>query len=174
MKNSVVVAVGLSLIAILAVATPLMAANPSGRPLLVGSSLAPVSGVFLGSTNALRGIPGGGLPWVIAEAHYELKANGEFEVEVQGLVIDPSNAVAQSKGIAGINPLPFFFATLSCVDNTGAAANVNTAAVHATTTGNATIDQAISLPASCFAPMVFVRGSATGASSGPWFAVSGY
>lgn len=169
------VAVGLSLIASLAVvAAPLMAANPSSRMLFGGSSLAAVSGIYLGSADPLRGIPGGGFPWVISEGRFQLKANGEFEVEVEGLVIDPSNVTAQQRGIAGINPLPFFFATLSCTDNTGATTNVNTAAVSATRTGNATIDQAIPLPASCFAPIVFVRGSATGSSSGPWFAVSGF
>lgn len=175
MKRLVVVAVGLSLIATLAViATPLMAANPSSRALLVGSSFDAVSGSFVGSANPLRGIPGGGFPWVISEGRYQLKANGELEVEVEGLVIDPSNATAQSKGIAGINPLPFFFATLSCVDSSGAVTNVNTGAVSATRTGNATIDQTISLPSSCFAPLIFVRGSAAGSSSGPWFAVSGF
>lgn len=175
MRRVLAVAVGLSLIATLAVvAAPLMAANPSSRMLLEGSRFAPVSGIFLGSANALRGIPGGGLPWVIAEGRFQLRANGEFEVEVQGLVIDPSNGTAQQKGVAGINPLPFFFATLSCTDNTGATTNLNTASVSATTTGNATIDQTIPLPTSCFAPMVFVRGSATGAASGPWFAVSGF
>lgn len=175
MKRLVAVVVGLSLIATLAmVATPLLAANPSSRALFAGSSFAGVSGIYVGAANPLRGIFGGGFPWVISEGRFQLRANGEFEVEVEGLVIDPSNATAQQKGIAGINPLPFFFATLSCVDNTGATTNANTAAVSATSTGNATIDQTISLPASCLAPIVFVRGSATGSSTGPWFAVSGF
>jgi hypothetical protein len=174
-RRIVAVVVGLSLIATLAVvATPLLAPNPSSRMLFAGSSLDGVSGIYVGSANPLRGIPGGGFPWVISEGRFQLKANGEFEVEVEGLVIDPSNATAQQKGIAGINPLPFFFATLSCVDNKGSTTNVNTAAVSATSTGNATIDQTISLPASCFAPIVFVRGSPSGSSSGPWFAVSGF
>jgi hypothetical protein len=174
-KRLVALVVGLSLIAtVTVVAVPLMAANPSSRTLLAGSTLAGVSGIYVGSANPLRGIAGGGFPWVISEGRFQLKANGEFEVDVQGLVIDPSNATAQAKGIAGVNPLPFFFATLSCTDNTGATTNVNTGTFPATSTGNAMIDQTISLPASCFAPLVFVRGSASGSSVGPWFAVSGY
>ncbi len=175
MRRLVVLAVGLSLIATMAViATPILAANPSSRPLLAGSSFDGVSGIFVGSANPLRGIPGGGFPWVISEGHFQLRANGELEVEVEGLVIDPSNASAQAKGIAGVNPLHFFLATLSCEDNAGATTNVNTSAFPATATGIATIEQAILLPATCFAPLVFVRGSANGASSGPWFAVSGF
>ncbi len=175
MNRLVPLAVGLSMIAVLAVvAAPLLAANPSSRTLTEGSSFDGVSGIFVGSANPLRGIPGGGFPWVIGEGRYQLRANGELEVEVEGLVIDPTNATAQARGIAGTNPLPYFFATVSCLDNTGATTNVNTAAAAATTTGNATIDQTVPLPASCFAPIVFVRGSFTGASSGPWFAVSGF
>lgn len=175
MRRLVAIALGLSTIATLAiVAAPMLAANPSSRALFTVNSLDGVSGIYVGSANPLRGIAGGGFPWVLEEGKARLNANGEFEVEVQGLVIDPSNATAQAKGVAGVNPLPFFFATLSCLDNTGATTNVNTGAVQATATGNATIDQTIPLPGSCFAPIVFVRGSASGASSGPWFAVSGF
>ncbi len=178
MKPLVAVAVGLCVIATLAVvAVPYMAAGPSARPLFTDASFAGVSGVYVGAAHPLRGIPGGGFPWVIAEGRATLHANGELEVEVQGLVIDPSNATAQAKGIAGINPLPYFFATLSCQDATGAVVNVNTATASATTTGNATIEESIPLPASCFAPLVFVRGSAAASAeptAGPWFAVSGF
>ncbi len=175
MRKLVAIAVGLSAIAVLAVLTaPLLAADPSARPLFVGNSFAGVTGVYVGASTPLRGIPGGGFPWVIAEGKSKLSANGQLNVEVQGLVIDPSNATAQKDGLAGINPLPYFFATLSCLSNTGATVNVNTAAVSATTGGNATIEQTISLPPSCIAPLIFVRGSRTGSSSGPWFAVSGY
>ncbi len=133
-----------------------------------------VSGAFVGPTMPLRGVAGGGFPWVIAEGKARLMANGEFEVEVEGLVIDPANATAQARGIAGTNPLPFFFATVSCLDNTGTVTNVNTAGFPASSTGNAQIEQTISLPASCIAPIVLVRGSATVAPTGPWFAASGF
>ena len=103
--------------------------------------------------------------------------NGRLTVEVEGLVIDPSNASAQERGIAGINPLPYFFATLSCRSGTDTVINLNTATFPATSGGNATIEQTLSLPATCFAPLVFVRGTATASTdptAGPWFAVSGF
>lgn len=175
MKRLVGIAVGLSVIASLAfvVAVPL-AGNSSPKTVVVFGSFAGVSGVFLGSSTPVRGVPGGGFPWVISEGRAKLMANGQFEVEVEGLVIDPSNATAQAKGIAGINPLPFFFATISCLDNANAVTNVNTNPVPASSTGNAQIDQTVTLPASCFAPIVLVRGSPTGTPNGPWFAVSGF
>ncbi len=175
MRKVVAIAVGLAAVATLAViAAPMLAANPSSGLLFAVNQFDGVSGIYVGSANPLRGIPGGGFPWVVSEAHARLIANGEFQVEVEGLVIDPSNATAQKDGIAGVNPIPYFFATLSCVSDTGAVTNVNTATFPATSTGNATIQQFISLPSSCMAPLVFVRGSRTGSASGPWFAVSGF
>ncbi len=178
MKKLIGIALSLSVIATLAVvAAPLLAASPLGKPLVTVDSFAGVTGVYVGAANPLRSIPGGGFPWVIAEGRATLRANGQLSVEVQGLVIDPSNATAQAKGLAGINPLKYFFATLSCLEPTGATTNVNTAAFPATSTGNSTIEQTITLPSSCIAPLVLVRGSVTGDTTtptGPWFAVSGY
>ena len=178
MRKLVGIAIGLSVIATVAiVAAPLLAANPGGRPLFTVNSFAGVSGVYVGSANPLRGIPGGGFPWVLSEGKATLAANGRLDVEVEGLVIDPSNVTAQEKGIAGINPLKYFFATVSCLAPAGTTTHVDTVAFPATTTGNATIEQTIALPGSCFAPLVFVRGSVNGDSTtptGPWFAVSGY
>jgi hypothetical protein len=156
------------------VVTASMAASSGESKIFVFTTMVGVSGAFLGSSMPLRGIGGGGLPWVISEARATLKSNGQFDVEVEGLVLDPNNATAQARGIAGTNPAPFFFATLSCIDNTGAVTNTNTSAVSASTSGNAEIEQTIPLPASCFAPIVLVRGSFTGAPVGPWFAASGF
>ena len=178
MRKIVGIAIGLSVIATLAVlAAPLLAAAPTGNPVFTDGSFAGVSGVYVGSSHPLRGIDGGGFPWVVTQGKAVLTSNGHLVVQVQGLVIDPSNATAQAKGVAGINPLPYFFATVSCLASDGTTVNMNTAAFPATTTGNATMQQMITLPGSCMAPLVFVRGSATGATAtptGPWFAVSGY
>ncbi len=174
MKRLVGMAIGLSVLATVAfvVAVPFLATS-SARPLVTFSEFVGESGAFVGASNPVRGIPAGGFPWVIAQGKAKLMANGEFEVEVQGLVIDPANRTAQAKGIAGVNPAPFFFATISCLDNATAVTNVNTNAVPASSTGNAQIDQMVSLPAQCFEPIVLIRGSFTGQPSGPWFAVSG-
>ena len=178
MRKIVGIAIGLSVIATLAVlATPLLAAPPPGSTVFTVGSFAGVSGVYVGSSQPLRGIDGGGFPWVITRGRAVLNSNGQIVIQVQGLVIDPANASAQAKGIAGVNPLPYFFATVSCLAPDGSTVNVNTAAFPATRTGNATMQQMISLPGACIAPLVFVRGSVTGETStptGPWFAVSGF
>ena len=162
-----------------AVTVALVAAVPPatssvGKPLLGFNTLVGVSGAFVGSSMPLRNVPGGGFPWVISEGRAKVTSGGFLQVEVDGLVIDPNNATAQAKGIAGNNPIRHFFATLSCLDASGAVVNINSKAVPATTTGNASIEQYIPLPTACFAPILLVRGSPTGTPSGPWFAASGF
>lgn len=178
MRKIIGIAIGLSVIATLGiVAMPLLAASPNGNAVFTVGGFAGVSGVYVGSAHPLRGIDGGGFPWVIAQGKAEVSANGHLVVEVQGLVIDPSNATAQAKGVAGVNPLKYFFATVSCLSPDGTTVNVNTAAFPATSMGNATMQQMVSLPSSCMAPLVFVRGSVSGETTtptGPWFAVSGF
>jgi hypothetical protein len=159
-------------VAIVAAVPP--ASSSSGKTLFEFDTLVGVSGAFLGPSMPLRGIAGGGFPWVLSEGKAKVTSGGVLHIEVEGLVIDPNNATAQEKGIAGVNPVGHFFATLSCLDATGAVVNINSAPVPATATGNASIEQNIPLPATCFAPIVLVRGSPTGAPSGPWFAASGF
>lgn len=175
MNRVVGIMVALSVVAATAfVATASLASSSSGKKIFDFRTMVGVSGAFLGPSMPLRGINGGGLPWVIAEGKATLRMNGQFDVEVEGLVLDPANETAQARGIAGTNPLPFFFATISCLDSTGSVTNVNTVTVPATTSGDAEIEQGVTLPTTCFAPIVLVRGSATGSSSGPWFAASGF
>ncbi len=154
--------------------TPSAAGSSSGETIFQFQSMVGVSGAFLGNSMPLRGVNGGGLPWVIAKGEASLDGSGELQVEVQGLVLDPANPTAQSLGIAGTNPAPFFFATVSCLSTTGAVVNTDTATVSATRTGDAEIQQVLTLPSTCIGPIVLVRGSFTGASVGPWFAASGF
>lgn len=170
---------GIAVVLCVAAAVAIVAAVPpasssSGKTLFEFGTLVGVSGAFVGSSMPVRGIAGGGFPWVLSEGKAKVTSGGSLRVEVGGLVIDPSNATAQARGIAGINPLPYFFATVSCLDATGSAVNINSAPVPATTSGNAEIKQSVALPSTCFAPIVLVRGSATGSAVGPWFAVSGF
>lgn len=170
MKHIVGIVVALVVAAgVIPVAAVSLASSSSGRPIIVFNQMVGVSGAFLGSSMPLRGINGGGLPWVIEKGTVKVAANGEFEVEVEGLVIDPNDPTAISRGLAGTNPSPTFIATLSCLDNTGAVTNIATAPVPATTSGDAEIDQVIPLPSMCFAPIVFVQSA-----GGSWFAVSGF
>lgn len=138
-----------------------------------------VSGIFVGSTHPVRGINGGGLPWVVGSAKGELNADGEVEVSVAGLVLDPNNPVVISRGLAGINPITSFKAIVSCIstDANGmpVVVNLSTAAFPATTGpasqggGNANIEAHVMLPAVCNMPIIFVASP-----GGAWFATSGF
>jgi hypothetical protein len=122
-----------------------------------------VSGPFTGATNPIRGIGGGGVPWVISVGKGELKANGKLEIKVRGLIIPTT----------GTNPAPSFRGVVSCmiIDGTGAPGNLNvsTGDFPATPAGDANIEEVLDLPTSCFAPIIFVTNSA-----GRWFAVTGF
>ena len=134
---------------------------------------------YTGATNAIRGVAGGGLPWVIGSAQGELDVDGHLEVQVTGLVIDPNDPAAITAGAAGQNPLATFAAIVSCQskDMAGAATVVNmmTSAFPATTGpataggGNARIETFLQLPKPCIAPIVFVTSP-----GGAWFAATGF
>jgi hypothetical protein len=107
----------------------------------------------------VRGIPGGGKPWVLKSGRGEVDRNGNVEVRVRGLVIPvaPFN---------GTNPVPFFKATVSCVTPSGVV-NVSTANFPADSAGNSRIEGHVALPSQCADPIVFVA-----APTGQWFAES--
>jgi hypothetical protein len=172
-RRSAIVA-GLAIVGILAGSAGITAAGShKDRTLLKADMLVGVSAPYTGATNAIRGVPGGGAPWVIAKGEIELKASGKVEMEVHGLVIDPA---FPNPAVAGINPVPMFKVTVSCLskDATGApvTVNVSTDPAAANTAGNSELEGMVSLPSPCFAPIVFVaNGVAT--SNGAWFAVTG-
>ena len=141
-------------------------------------SMAGVPRPYTGATNAIRNIPGGGLPWVINAATGELKQSGDLEVKVTGLVIDPNDPAAIAAGRAGTNPSANFMAIVSCQTVSAGAAtvvNVSTGLFPATIGlataggGNAKIEAHLDLPSPCIAPIIFVT-SPTGA----WFAATGF
>jgi hypothetical protein len=138
------------------------------------SSLAPERGALVGTTaaNGVRGVPSGGLPWVLTSGHVELRADGTVHAETEGLVIDPNDPAAISRGVAGTNPFPTLKAIVSCLSaegGAGAPVNVSTDPFPATATGDVEIEQRLDLPSPCFAPIVFVANAA-----GAWFAVTGF
>lgn len=139
-------------------------ARAGGQTVLAFETMAPVSGAFVGSS-LIRGIPGGGKPWLISSAQGELATDGTLEVQVTGLVLDPSAVPAP---FGGTNPVPNFKAIVSCLNSDGTTTNVSTGPFPASIDGNAEIESTIALPSPCFAPLIFVA-----ASFGPWFAVTG-
>lgn len=132
-----------------------------------------VHGPFLGQINPIRGINGGGLPWVLEEGEGRLRADGKLSVKVRGLII-PASAPSTA---AGTNPAPFFLAAVSCMTTDGGmnmlTQNVFTTPAETTMlgdprNGDANIKAMVALPSPCIAPILFVT-SPTGA----WFSVTG-
>lgn len=102
----------------------------------------------------------------------ELETNGDIEVKVEGLVLDPNDPTVIALGLAGINPIPFFKAIVSCVskdgDGNAVIVNVETGLFSADMGGNSEIEDNVSLPSPCIAPAVFVTSP-----GGSWFSATG-
>jgi hypothetical protein len=128
---------------------------------------------YTGATNAIRGVPGGGLPWVIAFGKGKLSPDGNVNVLIKGLLIDPNDPAAIAAGRGGTNPSPTFKVIVSCLskDESGAAvtSNVSTGLFPADAEGNAQINDWVALPSPCIAPILFVTSP-----TGSWFASTGY
>lgn len=133
---------------------------------------------YTGTTSPLRGVNGGGLPWVIGKGEARLSAAGVLDVEVTGLVFDPTSPAVIARGLAGLNNVPAFRAILSCqsiLDGHAAVVNVPTGPFAATQGlatvggGNVHIVQQITVPRPCIAPIVFVTSPALA-----WFAATGF
>jgi hypothetical protein len=140
-----------------------------GRKVLEARVLAPVTEPYTGAANPIRGVPGGGLPWQIAEGRVDLRSDGRLDVEVEGLVLAERAPVPPA--LQGTNPIPQFKAIVSCqttVNGLAAVSNVSTAPFDASPTGDAETETSVDLPTPCFAPIVFVTSP-----GGAWFAVTG-
>jgi hypothetical protein len=128
---------------------------------------------YTGATNAIRGVPGGGLPWVISSAEGELKANGKLEIKVSGLVFDPNDPDVIARGIGGTNTVPNFKAIVSCLskdaDGNPTTVNISTGLFPADAAGNSEIEEKVALPTPCIAPIIFVTSP-----GGAWFATTGF
>jgi hypothetical protein len=144
-------------------------ASSSERKVLEFDTMVGVSGPFVGSSNPIRGVNGGGLPWQIAEGKGELASDGRLEVKVRGLVL--LNGPPVPPALQGTNPISSFRAIVSCltiVSGSPATTNVATGPFPATATGDSKIEATVTLPSPCLAPIIFVGPSAT-----TWFAVTG-
>jgi hypothetical protein len=169
-KSALLLLASLMLVAGMVVGGPASLATGQGTPkILEFDTMVGVPRPYTGGTNAIRGVPGGGVPWVVDSAKGELRVDGRIEVEVEGLVIDPAEPV----GVAGTNPVPNFKAIVSCLskDAMGAAVttNVETGLFPANTAGDSDIEDTVSLPEPCIAPIVFVTSP-----GGSWFAATGF
>lgn len=141
-----------------------------GRKVVDANVLAPVTEPYIGATNSIRGIAGGGLPWQLESGDADLRAGGRLHVDVEGLVLAQRAPVPAN--LQGTNPFAQFKAIVSCLTTTGGSAttaNISTAPFDVTSTGDGELDTTVALPSPCFAPIVFVT-----APTGAWFAVTGH
>jgi hypothetical protein len=168
-------ATGLSMAALVIVTTTAgsLVGARGPAPMLQTERIAPVTAPYTGAANAIRGVSGGGLPWVITRGEITVSTAGNVHARVRGLVIDPA---VPNPAVAGINPIGRFKVTISClsIDVNGAAitVNVSTRAMPATPTGDAEIEDLVAMPSRCLAPIAFItNGLATG--NGAWFATTG-
>jgi hypothetical protein len=129
-----------------------------------------VDGPFLGNGNPIRGVNGGGLPWVIDRGRGKLDHDGKLDVEVRGLIIPDIIGF-------GFNPVPFFRVVVSClsVDDSGLVAVVNVTTNNGAEVmigdprnGDARFKTDVNLPTPCVAPILFVTSP-----GGSWFSATG-
>ena len=168
MRKAILAVIGVTaVVALLAPALGLGSAD--GRKVLDAKVLGAVSEPYTGTANPIRGVSGGGLPWEIADASADLRADGRLHVEVEGLVLARRAPVPAN--LQGTNPVAQFGAIVSCLTAVGGAAtttNLATSTVPASSAGDAELDTTVDLPSPCFAPIVFVT-----TPGGAWLAVSG-
>src|SRR6266516_2348260 len=137
-----------------------VAASPDHRDpatVMKFDTMTPVTGPYVGSANPIRGVAGGGLPWILTAGSGSLKRDGHLLVRVRGLVL--ANQAPVPPALQGTNPFPDFRALVSCqsigAGNTATVTNVSTGDFTADSAGDSMINAQVSLPQPCIAPIVF-------------------
>lgn len=163
---------GAALVSAAAVQGVAASTGPGPATVLKFDTMTPVTGPYVGPANPVRGVPGGGLPWVLTAGTGSLKRDGHLLVKVRGLVL--ANQPSVPEALQGTNPFPDFRAIVSCqsigADGTATIANISTDNFKADAAGDSSINAMVSLPRPCIAPVIFVTGP-TGV--GVWFAATG-
>lgn len=113
----------------------------------------------------IRNVAPGAVPWTLSSGTAKLDATGRLQVDLSGLVITGTDS-----GLDGTTgPVRSVVASLSC---DGATSTLDTTGtVPLSPVGDARIDQRVSMPALCLAPIILVRGNAV---TGPWIASTGF
>lgn len=163
------VTVVIAAVMMVALVVQVSSARSGGNDVLKFDTMVGVDGPFVGTTNPVRDVPGGGLPWQIERGRGELSADGEVRVNVDGLVLLDGAPVPEA--LQGTNPVPAFQAVVSCLtiaNGAVATSNVATEPFPASPEGDAKIKATVALPEPCLAPIVFVTSP-----TGQWFAATG-
>lgn len=161
-------ATAVALLVLLGIALQGTASGSGGKDILDFDTMAPVDGPFVGAGTPVRGVAGGGLPWQLDRATGELRTDGRLEVRVEGLVLARKAPVPAN--LQGTNPIPQFRAAVSCLTEAAPVTGetVFTDPFPASPEGDASVKTNVTLPDTCFAPIVFVTSP-----TNQWFAVTG-
>jgi hypothetical protein len=145
-------------------ATPASSGQPARHGQLLSSNLLgrPTDPSL---TVSIDGVPAGAVPWALSQGKTRVQANGRVTVNVDGLVITGTNTSLD--GTTG--PVTAVVASVACDGMTPTFASTDP--VPLSPGGDARIDQTVTLPAVCLAPIVLVRANTSG---GPWIAASGF
>ena len=154
--------------------------------LLVGMTIAltlPASGTgrdvyrsdLIGSPGAnrpVRTVNSGGVAWVVsAGSETRLTGDGRLRADIRGLLITGTGGALDGT----VGPVTQVVAALACTNpasgDAGAPSIVATVPAPLSAAGNARIDDRISIPMPCIAPIVLIRANA---AAGPWIAGSGF
>ena len=169
MKKFVTALAVTALFSLLSIARPAPAASAREATLLQFNTMIGVPPTLTGAQSQapLRGISGGGLPWMLTSARGSLSAGGHLKILVNGLVFAAGPNT-------GANTVASFRALVSCVNADGSFDNILTEGFPATLGpassggGDAEIETDVTLPEPCIAPIVFVTSP-----GGAWFASTG-
>jgi hypothetical protein len=138
---------------------------------LFESTLVGVPAGMTGEAGTIRGVPAGGVPWVVEQGEVKIESDGLLRADIEGLLITGTGT--NLDGTTG--PVRGVRASLTCQ---GTNVTATTGVVALSSEGNAEIEQTISLPRSCVAPIVLIRVASTSGNAGPlmgpWIAASGF
>ena len=136
-------------------------------------------GGVVGSTpgTTIGGVVSGGAPWVVSQGEASVSADGRVRVEVTGLLIGPGGP-PNLVGTTG--PVTMVGASLVCGGSGGAPVpefNGFVTPSPLSASGRAEINQLVTMPAVCVAPVVLVRffnsAAPPGSQLGPFIAETG-
>lgn len=143
-----------------------------GNKIITFQTMYGVDGPFLGEANAIRGVTGDELPWVVeGVVRGELDTRGNLKIMVHGLVFADDPLVPPD--LVGTNDEAEFRGLVSCLTEAGDSVetqNVVTDGFAADVEGNSFIHQQLELPNPCVAPIIMVLAG----SEDKWFAVTGF
>jgi len=152
--------------------SPIEPASAAGKK-LIQSDIVGLPDPMIAATGVMvRGVGGGGCPWVVADSDATIDKNGKLKIKIKGLLIVSSTINLDCNLPTGpegsIGPVFQVFASLTC-EGTGVVATTTAAPLNAN--GDAKIKETITLPPTCVGPIILVRANGAG---GPWIAASGF